>query len=122
MTSQLVAGIRALLTERADAGHPLTSLERTFILAAIAPRTRASDDVAADLEAAIVYARRVLLADPLPGADPAVVDRTRKAAARRLLAAARSCLDYDPFNATDPTATLPTDDRGGRPARADVDG
>jgi hypothetical protein len=123
MPSQLVTDVRHLIRDRTDAGRPLTALEHTFLLAAIAPRTGAAGrDVVAELEDAITYGRRVLLADPPAGTDPAVVDQRRREAARRLLAAARAALDFDPFVDTyDPTAALPTADHGGRPARADID-
>lgn len=119
MPSQLVTAVRALLTERADAGVPLTALERTFLLSALAPRTGASDDVVGQLEAAIVYARRVLLTDPPAGTDPAVVDQRRREATLRLIGAARAAIDYDPFAQRTTTPELPPDPR---PKRADVDG
>lgn len=120
MPSQLVTSVRALLAERADAGLPLSAIERTFILAAITPATPTSGDVLTELESAITEGRRILLADPPTTADPAQVDRVRKVAARRLLAAARSAIDYDPTREFDPTANIP--DARLRPTRADVDG
>ena len=122
MPSQLVRDVRQLITERTEAGVPLSAIERTFILSAIAPRTGAGTDVVDELDAAIVYGRRVLLADPPAGTDPAVVAQRRREAATRLLAAARAAIDFDPFlEEREPAlaTTLPPDPR---PKRADVDG
>lgn len=119
MPSQLVTDVRRLLADRADQGAPLTDLERTFLLAAIAPRTTAGD-VVDELDAAIEYGRRVLLADPPRGTDPAVVAQRRREAARRLIVAARSALDYDPF--LDVNTDLDELPGPGRPYRVDVDG
>lgn len=120
MPSQLVTDVRRLLAERTEAGAPLTALERTFLLAAIAPRTNASADVVTELDDAITYARRVLLSEPPTGTDPRVVAQRRREAAGRLIAAARNALDYDPFlNLEDRLPDHPADPR---PKRADVDG
>lgn len=123
MASQLVDDVRRLLRDRAEAGVPLTALERTFLLAAMAPRSAASGDVVDELEEAITYARRVLLGDPPKGTDPAVVDQRRREAARRLLAAARAAISYDPFIDTEPEVNATAADTDSpRPHRLDVDG
>lgn len=122
MASQLVDDVRRLLRDRAEAGVPLTALERTFLLAAMAPRSGASGDVVDELEAAITYARRVLLADPPAGTDPAVVEQRRREAALRLIGAARSAITYDPFVDREPNAELAELPPDPRPKRADVDG
>lgn len=122
MPSQLVAEVRQLIRAREEAGSPLTSLERTFIMAAVVPR-RNMPDLVDELEAALVEARRVLLADPPNGLDPAQVDTVRRRTTRRLLAAARMLLDHDPaLEDHDPNATLATLDVDVPRQRADVDG
>lgn len=122
MPSQLVAEVRQLIHAREEAGSPLTSLERTFIMAAVVPR-RNMPDLVDELEAALVEARRVLLADPPKGLDPAQVDTVRRRTTRRLLAAARMLLDHDPaLEDHDPNATLATLDVDVPRQRADTDG
>lgn len=127
MPSQLVTDVRQLITDRTEAGLPLTALERTFLLAAIAPRSGAGTDVVEELDAAITYGRRVLLAEPPAGTDPTVVAQRRREAATRLLAAARAAIDFDPTVGLETEAdaepvvagSLPPDPR---PKRLDVDG
>ena len=120
MPSQLVTDVRRLIAERVEAGAPLSAIERVFLLSVIAPpRSRAGIDVVGQLEAAIVYGRRVLLTDPPATADPAVVDQRRREATLRLIGAARAAIDYDPFAQRTTTPELPPDPR---PKRADVDG
>ena len=122
MPSQLVAEVRRMIREREEAGQPLTSLERTFILAAVVPR-RNTPDLVDELEAAIGEARKVLLAAPPAGIDPAQVDTVRRRTTRRLLAAARDLIDYDPaLEPHDPSAILATLDVELPRPRADVDG
>lgn len=113
MPSELVDGVRALIRTRVDAGRPVTDLERTLILATLARRVRADEDVVDELEAAIVAARYTLAESHA---------EHRPAAIRRLLAASRAVLDYDPFVEYDPAATAPAVDHGGRKPRADIDG
>lgn len=121
MPSQLVAEVRRMVRDREEAGQPLTSLERTFILAAVVPR-RNMPDLVDELEAALVEARKVLLADPPPGVPPAQVDTVRRRTTRRLLAAARGLLDHDPAREElEPDTPLPELDPDRR-LRADVDG
>lgn len=121
MPSQLVAEVRRMVRDREEAGQPLTSLERTFILAAVVPR-RNMPDLVDELEGAIAEARKVLLADPPRGLDPAQVDAVRRRSTRRLLVAARSLLDHDPaLEATEEDTPLPELDPDRR-LRADVDG
>lgn len=119
MPSQLVDDVRALLRERAEAGRPLTALERTFLLAAMAPRTATGSDVVDELEAAITDARRYCLTDPPPQVAREDVDKARRAAVVRLLAAARAAIDYDPVPPATDDVDHPADPR---PRRADVDG
>ena len=122
MPSQLVDEVRRMVRDREEAGRPLTSLERTFILAAVVPR-RNMPDLVDELEGALVEARKVLLADPPAGLTPAQVDTVRRRTTRRLLAAARSLLDHDPaLEEHDPTAALATLDVELPRQRADVDG
>lgn len=113
MPSQLVDDVRRLLRARFDAGRPVTDLERTLILATLARRVRADEDVVDELEAAIKAARYTLAESHA---------EHRPAAIRRLLAASRAVLDYDPFVEYDPAACAPAVDHGGRPERADIDG
>lgn len=120
MASQLVDDVRRLIRDRVEAGHPLTDLERVFLLAAIAPKATAGD-VVDELEEAIRLGRSILLGTPPSGWAPTQVEAMRRQAASRLLAAARAVLDFDPFREPyDPTAALPTERL--RPERADVDG
>lgn len=123
MPSPLVEGIRALIAERVDAGVPLSSLERTHVLAALAARTDASRDTIDELEDAITQARAVLLSEPPAGLPDDHVKTVRRDATLRLLAAARACIDYDPFNDYNPTALLDhdTETHAGRKHRADID-
>lgn len=121
MTSRLVDDVRRLIRDRQETGHPLTDLERVFLLAAITAKASAGD-VVDELEAAIVTARRVLLTTPHPGADPALVEQHRQRAARALIAAARAVLDFDPFREPhDPAAALDGMPEDPRPRRADID-
>lgn len=119
MPSELVDGVRALIRARVDAGKPVTDLERTLILATLARRVRADKDVVDELEAAIATARIVLLGRPIAAPEHPLDER--RAAIRRLLAASRAVLDYDPFVEYDPAATAPAVDHGGRKRRADID-
>lgn len=122
MPSQLVDDVRRLIADRTEAGRPLTDLERTFLLAAITPKATAGD-VVDELEAALATARRVLLSDPHPSADPTLVEQHRRRAAAALIVAARAVLDFDPFREPyDPTAALDGMPDDPRRKRADVDG
>ena len=122
MPSQLVDDVRRMVRDREEAGHPLTALERTFILAAVVPH-RNTPDVVDELEAAITVATRVLLTAPPPDVPPAYVADKRRIAATRLIAAARTVLDHDP--ALEPADELDTplpELDPDRRRRADVDG
>lgn len=118
MPSQLVDDVRRLIRAREEAGRPLTALERTLLLATLAPRRTGGADAVDELEAAIAHARTVLLGNPPPVVDELAVVTTRRRAVARLLAAARGVLDYEPPD-HDPTAAAvdPV-----RPPRADIDG
>jgi hypothetical protein len=121
MPSQLVDEVRRLIRDREEAGRPLTSLERTFIEAAIVPR-RNTPDLVDELEGALAQARTYLLTDPPAGVDPQAVRQARQRATRRLIAAARAVLDHDPaLEALEPDTPLPELDPDRR-LRADVDG
>lgn len=115
MPSQLVTDIRGLIRTRGEAGQPLTGCERALLLATLAPPRRGGGDAIAELDDAITHARRTLLSDP----EPDVV--LRRAATRRLLAAARGILDYAPDADYDPADAAPAVAHGGRPMRADID-
>lgn len=122
MPSQLVDDVRRLIREREEAGAPLTALERTLLTAAIHPRSNAPADLVDELEGALDHGRKVLLGHPPAGMDPATVHEHRTRAARRLIAAARAVLDYDPARELDePDTPLPELDPDRR-RRADVDG
>lgn len=122
MPSQLVDEVRALIHAREEAKRPLSSLERAFLMAAIVPR-RNTPDLVDELEESLTIARRVLLSDPPPGADPAYVAQHRRKAAARLIVAVRAVLDHDPaLEEYDPTAAIPQDDDDEPRRRADVDG
>ncbi|MEG1971493.1 MAG: hypothetical protein RR101_15385, partial [Burkholderiaceae bacterium] len=113
MPSPLVTSIRALIRERRESGRPVSDLERAMILSAVTAH-RTDGDVAEELERAINNARGVLLSDPEPFQD------VRRAAVRRLLAAARAALDYEPApHEYDPTAAATEKPRRDR---ADIDG
>lgn len=125
MPSPLVAAFRALLLEREEEGRMVTPPERAMLLATLARYDhRTGFDAVEELEAAIAHARRVCLSEPAAGADPDLVERTRRDAVRRLLGAARGVLDYHPpeppqHDVVDEPAD---DDTTRRPFRADVDG
>lgn len=111
MPTQLVDDVRTLLRSR-----PLTMPERVLLLASLMPaRQGTSADVVDELEAAVSATIRDAL---LPGdPDPAAA----RAAALRLVNAARSVIDHtlDDDPDIDPPAPLPDD---ARPKfRADVD-
>src|SRR5689334_14909499 len=128
MPSELVNGVRDLLAQREEDGRRVTAAERAMLLATLARYDKGGQDAVDELEAAIAHARRVCLTEPHPSADPALVERARRDAVRRLLAASRGLLDFtptDPPEHDDDTATpalagTTTADRP--PFRADVDG
>lgn len=124
MPSPLVQAFRTLLLEREEEGRMVTPPERAMLLATLARYDhRHGYDAIEELEAAIAHARRVCLSEPAAGADPDLVERTRRDAVRRLLGAARGVLDYQPPEGThDVTDTPSDDDTTRRPFRADVDG
>lgn len=126
MPSPLVAAFRTLLLEREEEGRMVTAAERAMILATLARYDhRQGFDAIEELEAAIAHARRVCLSEPAAGADPDLVERTRRDAVRRLLGAARGVLDYhppDPPPEHDVDDEPAVDDTPSRPFRADVDG
>ena len=113
MPSPLVCEVRQLIRDREQDGRPLTMPERALLLATLVPPRRDGTDVVDELEAAIVDLRRHALGATMP-------DETR-AAARRMLAAARAVLDYRPAD-VDPSACLATMPADPRRKRADVDG
>lgn len=122
MPSQLVDDVRRMVRDREEAGAPLTALERALLIAAIHPRRNAPADLVDELESAITDARKYLLTDPPASVPYNVVVDARRGAARKLIAAARAVLDYDPAREDhDPTATIPDVDDDRR-LRADVDG
>lgn len=118
MPSELVDGVRALIRAREEDGRPLTALERTLLLATLAPRRTGGADAVDELEAAIAHARTVLLGTPPAVVDELAVVTARRRAVARLLAAARGILDHEPPE-HDTTAAA---GEAIRPPRADIDG
>lgn len=106
MPSPLVESVRAVVR---DADRPLTPVERVLIAATLARPVAGGADALTELEAAITAARPAIRRTP--EGDPS----------RRLLLAAIAVLDPAIPIPHDTTATAPEVDRGGRPARADID-